>query len=213
MDRRIGFAGIILIVVVIVGCANTPVERQDKTAQSLADLRDSMKETRAQIDKTLASLNTLQRASEGQLREAYTPFAKDVDTMAKQAATLDKESSQMKRRSEAWLAAWKDTYGEVKNAELKELTDKRREQVLLNFYQIDGSLAAAREAFAPFIANLQDVKKVIGIDLTPQNVAAVSNTAVVQNANQNGAAAARALDVAITDLQALIDSLTPAPTR
>lgn len=215
MDRRIriNVIGIIVIGIFMASCVTTPVERQEATTQSLTELREAMKATRAQIDRTLASLDALLSVPEAQLRDAYLQFAKDVDTITKQAALLDKESRQMKRRSEAWLSAWKETYGEVKNPELKALTEQRREQVLSRFYALDGSLAAAREAFRPFLANLQDVRKVIGIDLTPQSIAAVSSTAVVQNATQNGVAAAGALEVAITDLRSLIESLAPAPTR
>lgn len=212
MERRARWVGLVLIAMGVTGCSSTPVERQEATAQSLADVRDAMKATRTQIDKTLASLNALLVAPETQLRDAYTQFAKDVDSMAKQASVVTSESSQMRRRSDAWLATWKQTYGEVKDPELKAVTDRRREQVMLNFSKIDGSLAAARDAFAPFIANLQDVKKVIGVDLTPQAIAAVSKTAVVQNATESGAAAGRAMGVAVVDIEALIESLTPPPS-
>src|ERR1051325_1446007 len=200
--------GAIVIAVWVAGCASTPVERKDATSNSLVELRDSMMATRGQIEKTLASLNGLTRASPNQLRDAFQQYATDADKIAQQAETVDKESQRMRQRSDEWLAGWQKSQADVNNPELKALSEKRRAQALERFQNIDGSFAAARQAFAPFIANLQDVKKVVGNDLTPNGVAAVSGTEVVRNANQSGAAAARALDITIADLQALTQTVT-----
>jgi hypothetical protein len=211
MDRKIGWVGAVVVAVWVAGCASTPVERKDAASSSLVELRDSMVATRAQIGKTLTSLTGLTIAAPGQLGAAYQEYAKDADKIAQQAVTVDKESRQMRLRSDEWLAGWQKSQTDVNNPELRALSEKRRAQALERFQNIDGSFAAAREAFVPFIANLQDIKKVVGNDLTPNSVAAVSGTAVVQNANQSGAAAARALDITIADLQVLTQTMAPSP--
>jgi hypothetical protein len=212
MDRKIGWLGAIVVALLAAGCASTPVERKDAASSSLVELRDAMMATRGQIEKTLVSLNGLTNAPPDRLRDAYRQYATDADRIAQQAATVDKESRQMQRRSDEWLSGWQKSQAGVNNPELKALSERRSAQALERFQSIDGSLAAARKAFAPFIANLQDVKKVLGNDLTPNGVAAVASTAVVQNANQSGAAAARALDVTIADLQVLTQTLAPSPS-
>ena len=211
MNRQIGWIGIIVVAFWVAGCASTPVERKDATSSSLVDLRDSMMATRGQIEKTLASLNGLTSAPPDRLRAAYQQYAKDTDKIAQQAVTVDKESRQMRSRSQEWLAGWQKSHADVQNPELRALSEGRRAQALERIQNIDRSLAEAREAFAPFVANLQDVKRVVGNDLTPTGVAAVSDAAVVQNANRSGAATARALDITIADLQVLTQTLTPSP--
>jgi hypothetical protein len=203
-------SGAAVVALTAVGCANTPVERQDTASSAWVELRDAMVATRGQIEQTLASLNELTGASPNDLRDAYQQYTKNADKIAQQALTVDKESRQMRKRSDEWLAGWRKSQKDINNAELKAVGEKRRAQALERFQNIDGSFAAAREAFAPFIANLQEVKKVVGNDLTPKGVA--SDTAVVRNANQSGAAAARALDVTITDLHALTQTLAPSAT-
>jgi len=210
MDRQISWIGVIVVAVWVAGCASTPYERREATSSSLVDLRDSMVVTRGQIEQTLASLNGLTSAPPDQLRDTYKQYAKDTDKIAKQAVTVDKESRQMRSRSKQWLAGWQKSQAEVQDPELKALSESRRAQALERIQNIDRSLAEAREAFAPFVKNLQDVKQVVGNDLTPNGVAAVSETAVVQNANQAGTTAARALDVTIAELDALTQTLTPA---
>jgi hypothetical protein len=209
MNRISGWVGAIMVAGSVVGCASTPVERKDATSSSMVEVRDSMVATRGQIDKTLASLNGLMGAPPDRLRDAYQQYAKDADKIAQQAATVDKESRLMRQRSDQWLMGWQKSQGDVSNPELKALSERRRAEALQRFQSMEASLAVAREEFAPFVANLQDVKKVVGNDLTPNSVAAVSATAVVQNANQHGTEAGRALDAAIADLQELTQTLAP----
>jgi len=210
MDRKIGWVGVIMVAIWVAGCASTPVERKEKSA---VEVRDSMMAIRGQIDKTLASLNGLTSAPPDRLRAAYQQYAKDTDKIAQQAETVDKESHQMRRRSVEWLAGWQKSQLDVHDPELKALSERRHAEALERIQNIERSLAEAREAFTPFVANLQDVKQVVGNDLTPNGVAAVSGTAVVQNANQSGADAARALDATIDDLEVLTQTLTPASNR
>lgn len=213
MERRLGSVFALLVLFVVASCVNTPVERQEATSKSLVELQEALNATRAQVDKTLNSMNGLMRAPEGNLRDAYQQFSKDAETITRQFQRLEAESGQMKRRSENWLSSWKEVYGDVKNPELRAATEQRREQVLTRFYTIDGSLAAAQQALKPLITNLQDIRKVMGYDLTSRGVNAVTATNAVQQANENGKLASAALDVVISDLQSLLAVLTPAPSR
>lgn len=197
------------IALLIGGCASTPLARQDATSSSLVDLREAMIATRGQIEQTLTSLDALTNSPPDGVRAAYQQYAKDADTIAKQAVTVDKESRQMRQRSDAWLSGWQKSQANVENAELKAIGEQRRTLALNRFQNIEGSFAAAREAFTPFIANLQDVKTVLGSDVTSNGVAAVSGSSVVRNANYHGAAAARALDITIADLQAITETMSP----
>lgn len=211
MDRKLNWVGAIVVAVWVAGCASTPFERKEAASSSMVELRDSMVATRGQIEKTLVSLNGLMTAPPDGLRAAYEEYTKDTDEIAQQAVTVDEESRQLRQRSDEWLAGWKTSHADVQDPELRALSERRRAQALERIQNIDRSLMEAREAFAPFVSNLQDVKKVVGNDLTPNGVAAVSGTAVVQNANRSGAAVARALAVTIVDLQVLTQTLTPLP--
>lgn len=209
MDRKLNWDGAIVVAALVAGCASTQFERKEAASSSMVELRDSMMATRGQIEKTLVSLNGLMTAPPDDLRRAYNEYAKDTDKIAQQAVTVEEESRQLRQRSDEWLAGWQESQADVQDPELKALSERRRAEALERIQNIDRSLAEAREAFAPFVANLQDVKMVVGNDLTPSGVAAVSGTAVVQNANQSGAAVARALAVTIVDLQVLTQTLTP----
>lgn len=211
MDRRLNRVGAIVVAVWVAGCASTPLERKEAASSSMVELRDSMVETRGQIEKTLVSLNGLMTAPPDGLRPAYEEYAQDTDEIARQAVTVDEESRRLRQRSDEWLAGWQKSHADIQDPELRALGERRRAQALERIQNIDRSLAEVREAFSPFVSSLQDVEKVVGNDLTPNGVAAVSGTVVVQNANRSGAAVARALAVTIVDLQVLTQTMTPLP--
>ena len=209
--RSTSLIGAILVMAVVVSsCGTTPVKRQERAADTLSDVTEGMVATRTQIDKTLTSLNALMSAPPNKLRDAYDQYVKDVDRMSKLAQEHQKHSQQLRERSAAWLSGWQKSHGEIQNPDLRTVSEGRRAQVMTRFDTINGSTAAAQQSFGPFLQNLQDVKRVLGNDLSSRGIDAVAASGAVQQANANGPAVARALDVATSDLQALGGTLSPA---
>lgn len=208
-STKLRWIGAMFIAATVAGCASTQRERRDATTTSIEELHASMVQTRSQIEKTLDSLDVMLEAETATLRPAYKEYSEDTDKVADLADDVDKESRQLRVRSDAWLLGWKESQQDVQDPELKALGEKRLAEALERIQAIDRSLAEARIAYAPFVSNLQDVKMVIGGNLTQNSVAAVSDTAVVQNANRNGREVSRALADAIEELQGLTQSMTP----
>ena len=75
-------------------------------------------------------------------------------------------------------------------------------------------LTSARDAFVPFVANIEDVKTVIANDTTKRGVDRVKATGVVKKANANGKAFLENIDIAIAESSSLANALSPgaAPT-
>lgn len=213
MERRalpMYFAAAALAAVLTAGCASTPVERQQATVNSLMELHDAMVATQQQIEQTLAALIALMQAPADQVAPAFTRYASAANAMSAQAGRIEAEAGRLRVRRDAWLEGWNASYAEVRDPQLRKLSDERREQVLTRFETIEGSLAAARDSLTPFVQDLQDIKEVAANDLSPLGLQALERTAVVRNATDHGRDAANALRVSANDLQALIRTLAPA---
>jgi len=206
--RKLLFLG--LVACSLGACATTPVERQKQTTESLADMRDGMLAAQQQIDKTLSSLNSLVSAPPDKLPEAYQQYARDVDTLKKQTDQVQKSREQMRRGRDQWLAGWQDAQTKVQNPELKEIAQERRSEVAERFDRVGNAFQTASEAFTPFIQNLDDVKTVVGNDLSQRGIDAVSRTNVIQNATTNGAAEEHNLEAAVKEFDELLGTLYPA---
>lgn len=216
MDRYVRWTAsalpVMFAALLTAGCASTtPVERQQATVQSLVELRDTMTATQRQIEQTLAALLNLTQVPPGQVGEAYRRYASAANTMAAQAGRIEAETARLRERREAWLAQWTESYGEVRDRQLRSLSEERREQVLQRFENIEGALVEARDELLPFVTRLQDIKEVAGNDLSPVGLQALAHTEAVGSATEHGREAAEALRVSTNQLQALIEAL--APTR
>lgn len=209
LGDKLRWSGALALAALSAGCSTTQVERKQATTSSIEELHASMVQTRSQIEKTLDSLDVMLDATPSTLRPAFKEYAEDTDKVADLADDVDDESRQLRERSDEWLSGWVESQSDVQDPELKALGEQRRARALERIQEIDRSLAEAREAYAPFVANLQDVRTVVGGDLTTKAVEAVSNTDVVQNANRNGRTVSRALADAIDDLEELTQTLTP----
>lgn len=203
------FFGMMAGAFLLAGCATSPVERRENVAHDVTDVKSGMIETRGQIDKTLASLDSLVHAPPSSLEKAYKQYASDVDTLKKQSNTLEKNASQLQKERENWLSKWQASQGDLRNEELRNVSQERRTALASRFNDLRESFQEAEGAFRSFIANLDDVKTVVGNDLTPRGIDAISRTAVVENANTNGAEVNRILDQAIEQFDSIADILAP----
>jgi anion-transporting ArsA/GET3 family ATPase len=191
----------------IAGCSTNPVEQKQETAENLIEMKQTVAETRAQVDKTLGSLNTLMVAPAPQLAQAYSTYAKDVEKLSDNVKEVKEQSREVNESSGKWVAAWQNSYDEVQDVQLKSLSEERRQQLIASLDRINTSSRLTRDALEPLIRNLQDVKTVLGNDLTPRGIDQVASTDIVQRANENGQVATRQMDVAISDYQLLANRL------
>lgn len=204
-------AAVVLVAAAAVGCATTPVERQDRTISSVSDTRKEMIDIRAQVDRTLSSLNTLVNASPNDLRKAYQQYAKDVEAMRKDAAAMDKHASNMEKQTGEYLAGWQRAQGEIQNPELRDVTGQRREIINNSFQRIQSAFRQARRDITPFLTRLEDIRRAAGNDLTAVGISSIAQTDAVTSANAHGAAVSTGLDVAIGEFDQLVGSMAASP--
>jgi hypothetical protein len=209
MNSQWIWAGIAALAIGLAGCASTPVERKEQTAESLSDTKHEMAAVRARIDDTLASLEQLVNASPPDLQKAYARYARNVDGMRAEAQAMERRANDLRRRGTEYLTGWQRTQREVQDPQLRALSQERREQVAGNLADVNASFLAVRDAFSPFLTDLEDVRKVIGNDLTATGVSTVRNTEVVRNAYAHGVEVANQLDTAIAEFDELARSLAP----
>ena len=196
------------LVLGLVACASTGPSRSAKTVDTMNDTRAGLSKVRSQIDQTLTSLGDLMSASPEKLRASFSRYSKDVDTLRTDAAQTTKRFQSMKTKRNDYLVAWRKEQGQVNDPELRELGDARRTEVRANLDRVVESLMVASDAFDPFLANLGDVQKVVGNDLTPEGQSRVVNTAVVKGANDKGARVAQNIDIALATLSTVSAQLS-----
>lgn len=210
---------IFVITAVMYGCSSTKSvqpqqpQTQPAAANPIVDTKQSVAATRAQIGEILASLNALVTAPPDKLNQAYSRYAGNVDEMRKRQAVLIKHIDGMQKNGRDWLAAWQTPQREIDNPEIRTIAQRQHEQLKERLDHTTHSFREAGKALAPFVNNMEDLKKALANNLTPQMVDQLAQTTVVQTADANGAAVARNLDVAITEFNELTASISPAISK
>lgn len=211
MKRTYGAFAVVLLLCALAACSTSPVERKENVTSGVADVRAGLLATRNQIDQTLNSLQQLMVASPANIGPAYQQYAQDVDTLKKQARQMQTDAARMRSQSSRWLSDWEKSQREIQNAELKRVSEQRRNEVTMRFQNINAAYDQAQAAFAAFLKNLDDIKTAVGNDLTPKGVAVVASTRVVESANANGAQVKQIIDRAINEFDGLMVALGPEP--
>lgn len=193
----------------LIGCASTGPSRSAKAVDRMEDTHAGLTKERAQIDQTLVSLRDVMSAGPEALGTSFKKFSKDVDRLRADSEQTKKHFRSMKAKRNDYLDAWDKERGQVRDQELRQVAETRRAEVKANLDRAADSLTVAGETFDPFLSNLGDVQKVLGNDLTATGQSLVSNTAVVQGANDKGSQVLQSIDVALEALSNVTRQMSP----
>jgi phage-related protein len=179
---------------------------QAKLADSVAVIQTETTATLNQLQTTLDALTALTKQKTGDLQptfETYTANVKKTHTVAEQTAA---RIPAMKNASKEYFEVWKAQLGEINNESLRKKAFRRMEAVQKNYDDVIKSLQDASEKFKPFLSNLDDVQKMLAIDITPGGVKAIRD--VADNANWNMRKVRSSLNDAIKELGDMAKSLS-----
>ena len=203
--KRIG--SVVLMTLVLAACATSAPDRSKRTATTLDALQQNSTRARLQIDSVVASLDALLNAPADRLRAAYDKYDSDVAKMKEYAAAIRENDADLQKNSDAYLKNWQKDAASVSNPELRAIAEQRRDEIATKYRTMSTSWAGAAQSFTSFLRDLDDIRKVIGNDLTPTGQATVKNTTLAQNVKSEGAQVAQSLqgaEQAIADFRAQI---------
>jgi hypothetical protein len=198
------------VLLVFVACASSAPDRAAKAASSLDVMHQNSAKARAQIDTVLSSLDTMLNAPAGDLREKYDRYDKDVKKMNEYADAIRENDTDLRKNGNTYLARWQHDASNVKDPELRALAEQRRAEIERSSQGMRSTLTSAAGSFEAFLRDINDIRKVIGNDLTPTGQASVRQTAVAQTAQSEGARVKIAIRDAEQAIESLRSQITPA---
>jgi hypothetical protein len=197
--------------VVLAGLAFAPIAwAQSKAATAAVDsvgaVIKEMTKGREQVQAALDALDVLH--TEGaNLRKQYASFSKNVDAMAKTKDRVVARIDDMGARRDAYLQDWQKKIKGVSSPEIQAHMEARRAEVERILDSSRPAREAARDAFLPFLANLQDVDKLLSLDLSPAGVEAAAS--FTESAVASGKSVLTALDAFLGSLEAVEQQISP----
>lgn len=189
------------------GCSSSgkQAEESKQAVQSLSETRKSLESAKAQVDKTVASMNALNSGQD--LKRNFERFGSEIAKTEQDAKRAKERADAMRAKSKQYIAKWEKEMADVKDPQLRASAEQRRARVQQNYDGIANAAKEARAAYEPFMQDLKDLQKALSVDLTPQGVTAakpVMNRTAAAGKNLN-----RRIDVVIAELDKVMSGMTP----
>lgn len=181
------------------GCSSDDGGRtaeSNKATTSMRDTRQELVKSKAEINDAVAALDKLSAGQNlPQTYKQYTAAVKDVQAAGDRARA---RATAMKENGRAYVAKWEKEMDQVSNPELRAGAAERRQRVKANYESIVTTGRTVRDAYQPFLKDLQDIQRALASDLTPAGVGAAS--AAIEKTKGEGAVVNERIDTLIAKL-------------
>jgi hypothetical protein len=180
---------------------------QEQLAASTQVARAETENTRAELQKAMATLTALQAQTSGDLRPNFDKFAASLDSTRAAANLTGKRVDTMKADSGSYFASWKSELATIKNKDIRQPSEKRLQAVQKEYAAVLAKMGQARTAFAPMLSDAEDLRTALGTDLTPSGLKSQNKS--VSKTNKGLAAAQKPVMEALLAFDKLAKQLTP----
>ena len=180
---------------------------QEQLATSMKDVRLEAGQTRDQLATTVAALTALTKQEKGDMRPAYEAFTAEVAKTEKAALATGTRAVWMQGDGMKCFDDWQTTIASINNESLKKKSQKRLDAVKKSYGKVIAEFKEAAEKFKPFLADVNDIQKVLSTDLTAKGVKGLRST--VSSANSNCKSVNRKINSALEEMKLMEKELSP----
>lgn len=166
---RSGIVGCGLLVVSL-GCSTTGQEQASQAATSLEETRTEIAGVSAALDKAVATLTDLAEKPQPDLKPQFDAYKASVEELDAQAKKVAASAQEMRARGEEYFKSWEKGLTDINNPELRQISADRRAALSGHYKRVTEGYQKAKEAFLPLFTQLNDVQRVLGLDLTDNGV-------------------------------------------
>jgi Protein of unknown function (DUF2959) len=133
--------------------------------------RGALVQSQQQIEATLASLKDVTDPGQQDLRGAYNKYCDNLARMQENEDTLRHEYEGMRDSRNEYFTNWEDKVSSIDNPTIRASAEARRQRLQNAHQQIVTAAGDAKDAYVPFMKDLQDIKKYLAADLSKPSIA------------------------------------------
>ena len=158
---------------VTTGCSSGggQAKEKSKAVESIGSLADQLKMAPQQVDAVNAAIDQLQAG--GDTKAAFGQYTKAVADIEESGNKAKARREAMQKNRRAYIAKWQADVEQIQNPEVRAALAERKQAVAANFDTIRDAASGVREAYLPYLKNLQEIQQGLAIDLNPSGVAAL----------------------------------------
>jgi len=179
---------VLALVVAVAALRATPAGAQagpEQTAKFLKTVESTVKaigESRAQLQKTVATYNSITEMTAKDLKSAYKDLGKDVVDSEKKVADGRPKVDEMNTEAASYFAAWKASAAAISDPGLRKRSEERLTNAQLRFDKVAIAGKDTRHSFDTLMTDVKDQSTFLGHDLNASAIASLKPDAAKFNA-------------------------------
>jgi hypothetical protein len=169
----------------------TPAAAQagpEQTTKFLKTVEGTIKaigESRQQLQKTVASYNSITEMTAKDLKGAYKDLNKDIADSEKKVVEGRPKVDEMNTEAASYFAAWKASAAAISDPELRKRSEERLADAQARFNNIAVAGKDARLSFDTLMTDVKDQSKFLGLDLNASAIESLKPNAAKFNTRAN----------------------------
>jgi Protein of unknown function (DUF2959) len=160
----------------------------DQTAKFLKTVEGTVKaigESRAQLQKTVATYNSITDMTAKDVKSAYKDLGKDIAESEKKVADGRPKIDEMNSAAAAYFTAWKESAAAISDPGLRKRSEERLADGQARFNKIAVAGKDARQSFDTLMTDVKDQSTFLGHDLNASAIASLKPDAAKFNGRAN----------------------------
>lgn len=165
------------------GCTTAGYERAERTSIAIDRAAADLRTAQQQLARATSALNQLVDEPSEDLRPEFEHYQAAVGDLERTASALDRQANELRDQRLAYLDRWEQQNQEIRSDDIRDRSLQRRDEVAQELAQLEESYRGARETMIPLLRDLQDVQRMLSVDLTPAGLAGARD--IVDQARRN----------------------------
>jgi hypothetical protein len=190
-----------MVAMAVAGCASPGYKEGDSAAGAMRAAAAEAATVQTSVDATVTALKDLLSSTDVDLRPKYEAFSTNLDRVQGSVAALQRRTDSMTTAATNHLKRWEEDMKKVTSEELRKKSLQRRAEVEERVRKVKELSEQTRVTASPALADLEDIRRVIGTDLTAGGIA------TIRDAAERAQTSAAALKESATKLTAELDGL------
>jgi hypothetical protein len=182
---------VLALVAAVAALRATPAAAQvgpEQTTKFLKTVEGTVRaigESRAQLQKTVATYNSITEMTAKDLKSAYKDLGKDIADSEKKVADGRPKVDEMNTAAEGYFAAWKASAAAISDPDLRKRSEERLADAQARFGRIAVAGKDARQSFDTVMTDIKDQSTFLGHDLNASAIASLKPDAAKFNGRAN----------------------------
>lgn len=153
------------IVMTAVGCA-TPPQLDPEVARSMVELRRDLSSTRAQLERTTATLTDIAKNPRMNTSQQIGFFDEEMKKLEESIQLVRDIATHMETHTEQYFKAWNEEMGKMQDQQLAAAAEGRSAVSRQAVESVKEKLQALKDEGAPMMSGLRDLQRYFKSDRT-----------------------------------------------